>query len=321
MSQIQKYSTREYPSVSVIIITLNEEENIGQLLKSLQRQTIKPYEIIVADANSTDKTRAIARSYNTIIVPGGNSPTQGRNYGAKYAKGDWFLFLDADAIIKPDFIEKSLQYVLSKKKDVVAYNLTPSTQKKIDKILLNSLNIYFNLLKEFWPQGVGVGIFCKRNIFEKIKGFDESIELGEDMDFVRRAGKVGSFGMVPKVRITFSMRRFEEDGRLKMTARTIAAGVYRIFIGEIRNKKVQSKIINYENRKEWLENVETKKKKKELRSKKIKTFLQNKLVNVAKYRLEVIKYKTKIHRYKSEIAKYRRRLSKLRTKKNKRKLK
>ena len=81
--------------LSIIIPTYNEEKYLPILLESIKKQSFEDYEIIVADANSTDNTRNIAQEYGCIIVDGG-LPAIGRNNGANVAKGDILLFLDSD---------------------------------------------------------------------------------------------------------------------------------------------------------------------------------------------------------------------------------
>ncbi|MEN6592532.1 MAG: glycosyltransferase family A protein, partial [Methanobacterium sp.] len=57
--------------ISIIIPTYNEEEYLPYLLESIKRQDFTDYEVIVADAHSTDKTREIAKSFGAKIVDGG----------------------------------------------------------------------------------------------------------------------------------------------------------------------------------------------------------------------------------------------------------
>ena len=85
--------------LSIIIPTKNEEKYLPNLLRSIKKQTFKDYEIIVADNNSKDKTKKIAKRYGCKIVKGG-LPGKARNQGAKFAEGDILLFLDSDPELK-----------------------------------------------------------------------------------------------------------------------------------------------------------------------------------------------------------------------------
>ena len=91
--------------LSIIIPTLNEEKYLPKLLESIKKQSFKDYEIIVADANSKDKTRKIARDYGCKITSGGILPAVARNNGAKKAAGEILLFIDADCIIENNFLQ------------------------------------------------------------------------------------------------------------------------------------------------------------------------------------------------------------------------
>ena len=87
----------DVPILSVIIPALDEAECLPGLLDSLAAQDRRPDEVIVADAGSTDGTAEIAAARGALVVPGGR-PAAGRNAGAGAARGDLFLFLDADVV-------------------------------------------------------------------------------------------------------------------------------------------------------------------------------------------------------------------------------
>ncbi|NBS41768.1 glycosyltransferase family 2 protein, partial [bacterium] len=98
--------------LTIVIPTKNEEADLPILLESIKKQTLQPKEVIVADANSTDRTREIAAAYGARVVEGG-MPGPGRNRGAEAAKTDLILFLDADVELRDsEFLEKSVGEML-----------------------------------------------------------------------------------------------------------------------------------------------------------------------------------------------------------------
>jgi len=57
-----------------------------------------------------------------------------------------------------------------------------------------------------------IGIMVKKEVFDKVGGFDESVNLSEDHYFVQQAQKFGEFGIISKVKVYMPLRRFERDG-------------------------------------------------------------------------------------------------------------
>lgn len=93
--------------ISVIIPVYNEEKSISACLQSLLSQTHSLLEIIIVDDGSTDRTLQLAKNYKvTFLTQKHQGPGAARNLGAKKAKGDIFVFVDADMTFAPDFIEK-----------------------------------------------------------------------------------------------------------------------------------------------------------------------------------------------------------------------
>jgi 4,4'-diaponeurosporenoate glycosyltransferase len=105
---------RHRASLSVIIPARNEERNIGQLLASLKSGAGRPAEVIVVDDQSDDRTSEIAESFDVRTVrsvgppPGWAGKPWACMQGAREARGDLFLFLDADTVMAPGGLEKLL---------------------------------------------------------------------------------------------------------------------------------------------------------------------------------------------------------------------
>jgi len=225
--------------ISIIIPTFNEEKFLPHLLNSLHKQTFKDFEIIVADNNSADSTRAIALKAGAKVVSGG-LPAHGRNNGVKVACGEWLLFLDADVILPPDFLEKAKSELIENNFAVASCYVQPLSEKRVDKFLHKTVNQYLRYTKKVFPHAPGFCIFSKKEIHQKIGGFNEKIKLAEDHDYVSRASKVGNFEFLRSVKIPVSVRRLDKDGRLNISAKYIASEAHLIFLGPI-----YSNIFNY----------------------------------------------------------------------------
>ncbi|HUK23323.1 MAG TPA: glycosyltransferase family 2 protein [Terriglobales bacterium] len=119
----------ERPVVSVIVPARNEETSLGACLASLTAQKGVAFEIIVVDDGSTDRTREIAGAFPAVqIVEAGPLPEgwSGKNNavsaGATRARGDWFLFTDADTVHLPYSLVRSLGEARRKHAALLSYS-------------------------------------------------------------------------------------------------------------------------------------------------------------------------------------------------------
>jgi glycosyltransferase involved in cell wall biosynthesis len=90
--------------LSVIIPTYNEEQDIVDCVASLSKQSYKDFEIIVVDDGSTDKTVELIKNVQ-IYKQRHQGPALARNLGAKHAKGDVLVFVDADMTFDRKFLQ------------------------------------------------------------------------------------------------------------------------------------------------------------------------------------------------------------------------
>ncbi len=219
--------------LSIIIPVLNEEKYLSLLLNSIRQQKFgEDYEIIVADAGSKDRTAEMARSFGCQVVPGG-LPAKGRNEGAKAARGELLLFLDADTILPAGFLADFLSWFSRKKLDVAACSISSKTDK-FCKIVYGFASFGSKLTEKFLPHAfVGVSL-VKRKYHEKVEGFDESIKLAEDIDYVRRGARVGNFAFFYNNSVLASNRRFKVDGYISTSLKYFLAEIYMSCFGPIR---------------------------------------------------------------------------------------
>jgi len=230
--------------ISIIIPTFNEEKYLPSLIDSVKKQDYNDFEIIVADADSEDKTIEIAENFGCQITNGG-LPAKGRNEGAKIAKGNLLLFLDADTILPEDFFERALKEFKERNLDIASFCLEAKTKSKFKKFLFNAFyNFPILILEKFLAHGAQA-ILVKKEIFEKIGGFDEEIKFAEDHSFMRKAKKFGRFGILRKVRVFSSLRRFEREGFVKTYLKYLLAEIYMIFFGDIKKDIFKYKFGNF----------------------------------------------------------------------------
>ena len=198
--------------LSIIIPTYNEEEYLPVLLDSIKSQSFDDYEIIVADANSTDKTREVAESYGCIVVDGG-LPAVGRNNGAKIAKGDYLLFLDSDLELTDDYLRNALYEFRMERLGIAITQMTPMSNKVEDKIFHDFANYFMISVENIKPHGAGCyGIIARKELHDRCNGFDENLTFGEDTDYIERLAKIEPFKVIRNAKIGVSTRRLEEEG-------------------------------------------------------------------------------------------------------------
>jgi glycosyltransferase involved in cell wall biosynthesis len=208
---------RELPFVSVIIPTLNEECYIENCLKALKDQDYKgKFEIIVADGKSEDKTVKIAKKYaDKVVVVKKRGISVGRNAGARIAKGEIFLFMDADTVAAFNLIT---EIVKGFKKNVVGVTcpVVPLSANMSEFLLYWFYNQFMKAsLHTKKPQVAGTCCAYKREAFEKVNGFNENIKAWEDYDMSERISKLGKIKCVDSTFVMTSPRRIRKWGKTK----------------------------------------------------------------------------------------------------------
>ncbi len=223
--------------LTIVIPTMNEESCLPGLLASIKRQTLQPAEIIVADAGSSDRTREIAKEYGAIVVDGG-TVSVGRNAGAVLAKTDLILFLDADVELRdPEFLEKSIGEMMERKLDLATCDVFPLSDAFIDHFMHKAYNTYVRAWGSVFPHAPGFCMLARRDLHERIGGFDEEITFCEDHDYARRTKGIGKFGFLKSTKIPVSIRRMDRDGRMKIAMKYLFAELHLAVLGPIKHGK------------------------------------------------------------------------------------
>ncbi len=180
------------PLVSVVIPVKNGEATLGQCLRSIKRSYYKNLEVIVVDDHSTDRTSEIARSFNCRLIAAeeGAGANAARNRGAREAKGEIFVFIDADVVVSRETILGIVERLEEDFLDAVVGIYT--ARHRNDSIFSQYKNLWirYSYMKSppaiDWMFGAISGI--RRKAFETIGGFNvdliaqhgnDDLELGK----------------------------------------------------------------------------------------------------------------------------------------------
>lgn len=212
------------PLISVIIPTLNEKKCIESTLKSLKNQDYKgKYEIIVADGMSKDNTVKIARKYaDRVVLVKKRGVGVGRNEGAKIARGEILLFVDADTILQPDGLSELTKPFQNKKVVGVACPIVPMSSNSRDLMFYRGFNQFMRMsIKSKKAQIPGICCAYRKSAFERTGGFDERSDTFEDYGLSKRIAKIGKIVFVKDTFALTSIRRVESWGRMKSVRKYI----------------------------------------------------------------------------------------------------
>ncbi len=222
--------------ISIVIPTRQEGRYIRETIERIKQELSLPHEIIVSDGGSNDDTVEIARSLadQVIVFPGGrtHSPAIGRNDGARVARGEYLLFLDADVRLRD--MNAALSDALARfEKDPDLVGLTglqlvyPETERLGDKIVFGFDNMQNRFRNNVLHRGWACGkcMLVRKSAFEKVGGFREQLVFGEDYDFFLRIAKIGSTRFLSSLAAYHSGRRIHAYGTVKFLFVWIVNGV------------------------------------------------------------------------------------------------
>ncbi len=171
-------------TITVIIPVYNEEKFIAQCLASLKQQSVKNIEIIVVDDGSTDSSKSVAKKFNiTVLEQRHKGPGNARNLGAKNAKGEILVFVDADMTFDNHFIRDLIKPILEKtaigtfsKNEMVSNKNNPwSICWNINRNTPND-----RMLPITYPDEAPVYRAILKSEFDKVNGFETSGDYTDD---------------------------------------------------------------------------------------------------------------------------------------------
>ena len=207
--------------ITIIIPALNEETYLPRLLQGLAEQTRSDFGVVVVDGSSQDQTVPVARAFGDrlaglkVIVslrPG--APLQ-RNLGVRASRGEWLVFLDADATVQPYFIERLQRFMAERQPQFFTAWSGPDSAAAGDAVFTLLINAYIEgSVLAGHPLAPGGLMVLRRDLFERAGGFDEALTFGEDYDLTQRVTALGARLQILRETVhAYSLRRMRKDGR------------------------------------------------------------------------------------------------------------
>lgn len=206
--------------VSVIIPTYKGNDKLYRAVYSVCKQTYDNIEIIVVDDNNPDtEERALTRqviaaiqnqysNINYVQHEKNKNGAAARNTGFRNSKGEYICFLDDDDFMLSERVEKAVRFMESNKEIGICFFDVIKVQDGIKNATVHSQTLKENavgqLLRIPGLMGTGSNIFLRRDVYEKVNGFDERFIRYQDVEFMGRALSVSKAAWVKDATIVRS---------------------------------------------------------------------------------------------------------------------
>lgn len=205
--------------LSIIIPAYNEAAYLGETLASLnraktllERENNMQAEIVVVDNESDDATADIARTCGAgVAFAKQHNVAKVRNTGAVVARGDVLVFVDADTVV-PDQLLMRIAKTMS---DPTCLGGAVDTDYRPQKIPVRIYLKSWRILGKLLGMAQGATQFCRRDSFVTLSGYDETLFMGEDVDFYWRLKKLAArqnarVVFIEDLSVVPSSRRFDQ---------------------------------------------------------------------------------------------------------------
>ncbi|MGH7950689.1 MAG: glycosyltransferase [Limisphaerales bacterium] len=192
--------------ISFVVPAHNEQNCIGRTLQAIHesvRSVNQPYEIIVVDDDSTDATTEIAQKNNARVVSVNHRQIAAtRNSGGRAAQGERLFFVDADTIINPRVVASALRWM----DKGAAGGGAPARFEGDAPLYAHFLLWWLGLWMRLAGIAGGAFMFCTRDAFQVIGGFDEQLFGAEDAAMSWTLKREGRFVVLWKYVFTSGRR-------------------------------------------------------------------------------------------------------------------
>ena len=191
--------------ISFIVPAHNEEALLADTLRALRAAADalptgrEPYEMIVVDDASTDRTASIARELGARVVSAQvRQIAAARNAGARHAQGDRFVFVDADTLLPAATLRAALAALddgavgggAAVEVDPGPPSWGPPLMRAVSRVM------------RICRWAAGCFVFARRDVFERVGGFDEQYFASEEIHLSRAMKRHGRFVILREAVVT-----------------------------------------------------------------------------------------------------------------------
>ena len=189
--------------ISVVIPAYNRVSTLARAIDSVLAQSFKASEIIVVDDGSSDATSEVAKMYPEVLLLRQNNMgvSTARNNGVMMASNAWVAFLDSDDTWHPKKLAFQVAFHKKNPNALVSYTdevwirnekecPIPKKFHKPEEVLFKDSLEYCNIAPS--------SVLINKEYFERVGGFDESMQVCEDYDLWLRILKEGSIDLLPQ---------------------------------------------------------------------------------------------------------------------------
>lgn len=220
------------PTFSLIIPAFNEADclpaTLAQAKVALAAVEI-PGELIVVDNNSTDATPTIAREAGaTVVFEAHNQIARARNVGARAARGDFLIFLDADTFLPAELLREALQRLST---HLVAGGGATIRFDRLQGWIGESCLSVWTWISRWMGWAAGSFVYVRREAFDAIGGFSERVYAGEEVFFSRQLGRWARrqgqrVEIIPAPPVVTSARKFDWHPAWKVALTHLLLGLF-----------------------------------------------------------------------------------------------
>lgn len=206
------------PVISIIVPCFNQGHYLSECLRSVRSQKFLNWECIIIDDGSTDDTKKVAKSFCdydnrfNYYYQANKGLSGARNSGIDLARGSFMLFLDSDDSLEPSALQR-LWFAFQSDPDLVmVFCGYYATNQKLNNTIKTVINGFVRNRESFFEKLAFANLLpihtalIRKEVFESIGTFDESLKSCEDWDFWLRLGRItNQIGYVPEALVRYRM--------------------------------------------------------------------------------------------------------------------